>query len=69
VNVTCFYCGETVAEANAYRRVTGWERKAAGASRKGGSDVTLREPTGEHACMWCVDRLRRGVNVSQEQML
>jgi hypothetical protein len=71
MTVSCFYCGEQVNpdDTNTYRRIQGWERKAVSASRRGGSDVVLREHRDEFACMFCIDRLRRGVSTNQGSML
>ena len=68
----CVYCDCSV-DPNAngtYTRVRGWERKAYSASRRGGSDIVLRETTPDvFACQFCVDKLKAGVNVSQESLL
>jgi len=71
MNVQCTYCGREVdpRAQSTYRRVVGWERKAFAASRRGGSDITLREPRDEYACPTCVDRLQAGVSVNQESLL
>lgn len=53
-----------------WRRVRGWERRAPRASsRRGGSDIVLRELEPEWACADCVRRLQRGVAVRQEALL
>jgi hypothetical protein len=67
----CALCGRQI-DPNAfgiYRQVTGWERKAKTAERRGGSDIVLRQPTGQHAHSFCVDRTRDGVNVNQETLV
>lgn len=69
MSVRCGICGELVPESLLYRRVTGWERKAKSASRKGGSDIMLREPLDEYACSACIARLRAGINVGQESLV
>jgi hypothetical protein len=69
VSVECVFCGELVPESLAYLRVLGWERKAMVASRKGGSDIVLREALDEHACAGCIARLKAGINVAQESLL
>lgn len=51
-----------------YRRVQGWERRSQGPSRRGGSDIVLREPTGEVACWACVERVRLGLAPTQETL-
>lgn len=52
------------------RRVRGWEKRAIAGSRRGGSDVLLREPVGEvFACSPCVDALKNGRSPSQGALL
>jgi hypothetical protein len=34
----------------------------------GGSDIALRQPLDEWACMHCVDRLQSGVNAAQLEL-
>jgi hypothetical protein len=65
---TCHFCGIEIAanDHTAYRRVVGWERKATTQSRRSGSDIVLREATGEIACENCIRRLKLGLNVTQE---
>lgn len=68
----CAYCFCTVDPGSRYiyRRVTGWERKADHAStRRGGSDIVLREHVEEFACPACVTLLRSGVSPGQEALL
>lgn len=67
--VVCAYCEREVDDATAYRRVVGWERKAHSESRKGGSDIVLREQLDEFACSECVTRLRSGLHVGQEALV
>lgn len=68
--VACTFCEAEVDDAVAYRRILGWERKAPGdTSRKGGSDITLREHGDEFACSSCITRLRSGLNVAQESLV
>lgn len=69
---TCFFCGEPVnpASRSVWRRVKGWERKApSGSTRAGGSDISMREPTGEFACDICIVRLKSGVSPDQISLL
>lgn len=68
--VTCHYCGDDLEpdDRNTYRRVLGWERKAHASSRRGGSDIVLREPGVEFACRWCVDALKQGRSPHQGGM-
>ena len=68
----CVYCHHSVdpSDPGVYQRVIGWERKAFAASRRGGSDIVLRENMVDtFACQFCVDKLKAGVNVSQETLL
>lgn len=67
----CTYCGRAVdpLARSTWRRVVGWERKATAASRRGGSDIALRESRDEYACTVCVTRLQGGVGTGQEAML
>lgn len=69
MNPACTFCGGEVDERSAFRRVSGWERKAVVASRKGGSDIVLRQSHDELACFACITRLRAGVNVAQESLV
>lgn len=73
LEIRCEFCGEEV-NPNAgttWRRIAGWERHAgkAGTRAGGGSDIVLREPTGELACPTCIARLKSGVAVEQESLL
>ena len=68
----CVYCHRTVDpnDPGVHQHVTGWERKAYSASRRGGSDIVLRETTPDvFACQFCVDKLKAGVSVAQESLL
>ncbi len=69
--VPCFHCNQPVNtdDPSAFRRVIGWERKAVSQSRKGGSDIVLREQTDDYSCFACVERLKMGVNVAQSSLL
>lgn len=67
--VRCVFDGKEIDPRTAYRRVTGWERKSALESRKGGSDIVLREPIEEYACGACITRLQAGIAVGQESLL
>lgn len=71
MTVACSFCGEPVDTAsNVYRRVSGWERKAYGrTSRKGGSDIVLREAHDEYACSACITRTKAGINVGQRALV
>ena len=68
----CTYCFCTVDPGSryVYRRITGWEHKADyTGSRRGGSDIVLREHLDELACAACITRLKSGVNPGQEALL
>jgi hypothetical protein len=70
IEIRCHFCGQPVnANRSSYRRVQGWERKGLGETRKGGSDVLLREPLDEWAHASCVSRIRAGLSVGQESLL
>ena len=69
MTVRCGICGELVPESLAYRRISGWEQKARVASRRGGSDIVLREHHDEFACAGCIARLKAGINVAQETLV
>lgn len=47
------------------QRVTAWEKKSVLASRRGGSDLYLRERQNSFACLSCVEGQRRGVSPLQ----
>lgn len=69
---TCFFCGEPVdpTARTTWRRVRGWERKAPSSStRAGGSDISMRESTGEVACDVCIVRVKTGVSPGQVSLL
>ena len=67
----CHFCRAVVdpLDQAVYRRVVGWERKAFGETRRGGSDIVLRELRDEYACPVCVARLRAGLDARQESLL
>lgn len=65
----CSMCGEEVTPALTYQRIVGWERKGKSQSRKGGSDIVLREHRDEFACMTCITRIRSGINTAQESLV
>ena len=68
-DVTCKFCSEPTDSRLAYRLISGWERKAVGPSRRGGSDVVLRKAHDEFACPVCIVRAKSGLNVNQEALL
>jgi hypothetical protein len=67
--VTCVFCSDQIGVDVAFRRVVGWERKAQAMSRRGGSDIVLREHKEEFACAACISLAQRGLNVNQESLL
>lgn len=68
---SCVYCNQPVQPdgPNTYRLVSGWERKAYGGTRRGGSDIVLREPQNQFACWTCVDRKKHGVAPNQGALI
>jgi hypothetical protein len=71
MTTACHFCGDPVdpLARDTYRRVTGWERKALAESRKGGSDILLREAVDEFAHGLCILRAKQGVAVGQATLL
>lgn len=69
MNASCHYCGAEMNVRFMWKRIQGWEAKAQAGSRKSGSDIVLREPTGELACETCIGRLRRGVSPEQGKLV
>lgn len=68
----CIYCSDPVDERTGYRHVQGWERKTRvrSSGTQGGSDIACREPLGdEWACMFCIEKKKRGLSVGQSSML
>ena len=67
----CHFCRAVVdpLDQAVYRRCVGWERRALGETRRGGSDIVLRELRDEYACPVCVARLRAGLDARQESLL
>ena len=66
----CTFCHDPVDPSSRFvwRRVIGWERKAPGEGRRGGSDIALRERCSEFACNACISLHRRGL-AGQESLL
>lgn len=61
--VRCFYCNEEFDSKLGWQRCYGWQKKAGGSgSRRGGSDVALRQPylPEQFACEPCVDGMKHG---------
>lgn len=71
VTTICHFCGDPVDPISrlTWRRIDGWERKAAGLSRKSGSDIALRKPLDEYAHDHCVRRAQAGVSPLQETLI
>lgn len=68
----CILCQESIdpSSSQTLHRVTGWEKRALRSStRRGGSDITGRERTGELAHAFCVANQRRGVAPTQESLI
>ena len=67
----CVYCSSKLDpnDPTTYRRCRGWERKGLPGSRRGGSDIVLREAGEEFACWSCIDRKKRGLAPSQGALL
>lgn len=47
------------------QRITGWERRGFATSRRGGSDIVLREHLSEYAHSHCIERQRLGLPSAQ----
>lgn len=73
MTVKCFYgCGREVDPHDrlSWRRITGWEHKSPITStRRGGSDISMREGTGEYACDPCMRRIKSGLSPQQGALL
>lgn len=67
MTAACAFCGHPVdpAAPGTWRRVIGWERKGIADSRRGGSDITLREPRDEWACSGCIALQQSGIPAGQ----
>lgn len=64
----CQFCPKEITDPTGrgfFERVTGWQTKGAAESRKGGSDIVLREGTGEFACGECILKMKQKVNAAQ----
>lgn len=66
--IPCVFCDEKIdpRDTTAWQRVVGFQRRGQGASRRGGSDITLRETRQEFAHDKCVRRRKRGVGGMSE---
>lgn len=66
---SCSICNRPIVDINrCFHRVAGWERKAQVASRKSGSDIVLREPTGELACEDCIRKIKLGIGAGTSEL-
>jgi hypothetical protein len=68
----CTYCGTPVDPTSRYtwRRVQGWERKAhMSSTRRGGSDISLRETIEVYACDNCIRKLKSGISPGQDSLI
>lgn len=50
-------------------RIQGWERRSSAASRRGGSDILLRERLDEYLCSGCAHALKAGVAPLQGELV
>jgi hypothetical protein len=72
MSARCHYCGSAVDPfaRSTWQRVHGWQRRAlSGTSRRGGSDIAVREAREQWACDECVRRLQRGVAPRQGSLV
>lgn len=73
MTVKCCYCHVELDTRlhTTYRRILGWERKSRTGSRRGGSDVVLREPETPtaFACEGCIGSMRDGCSPRQGALL
>ena len=66
----CSLCSGPIHQGERFdRQITAWERRGLGQSRRGGSDVLLREHTDRVAHSRCVDASKSGVSPQQEQLI
>jgi hypothetical protein len=64
--IACVYCHREVVDLRGcYQKIQGWEHKALTPSRRGGSDIVLRQQLDEWACAGCIHKLQVGVSVDQ----
>jgi len=72
LNIACTYCETPVDPGSRYtwHRIQGWERKAhMSTTRRGGSDISLREPLPVYACDPCIQKLKSGVSPAQDSLI
>ena len=65
--MNCSICSQPVdpSSPTTLVRVQGWERRALGAHRRGGSDIVMRERLDEFAHGSCVERAKSGIAPTQ----
>lgn len=71
MTVKCHLCGAEFDPRYGWQMVYGWGRKAAGGSRRGGSDIALRKPYLPEifACEPCIDGQKHGRSPRQGGLL
>jgi hypothetical protein len=71
VTTECHYCRKLIFPDDDVRQaVWGWEARAeTRTSRKGGSDIQLRQPFNRFAHTKCIALVRAGVSVDQETLV
>ena len=72
LTVACKYCGTELDPGSRYiwHRIQGWEKKAfASSTRRGGSDISLREQLDEFACDTCIRKLKSGISPGQDSLI
>lgn len=72
MSILCFFCKKPVdpSARSTSRQMVGWEHKSLKtSSRRGGSDIQMREPTGEFAHETCISLVKRGINPEQGSLL
>jgi hypothetical protein len=69
----CYFGCGTEVDPNmrgTWRQIIGWEHKSPkSSSRRGGSDISMREPTGQYACDQCMMRVKSGLSPQQGALL
>ena len=72
MTVPCTFCGTPLDPGSRYnwQRIQGWERKAhMSSTRRGGSDISLREHVNEFACDTCIRKLKSGISPGQDSLI
>jgi hypothetical protein len=62
IHQRCLFCNESIDPMGRYalRQTIGWERKAVGPNRRGGSDIVFRQPLDVWAHGACIALERKG---------